>query len=703
MRLILAFTFLLLNVYVNAQHQDKVDFIRGNIFIEPIPEEKKIKGNVVYKFRVLANVDSVFLDANDIQFSKVLLDGKPIDYANNKKIISIRNKFEKNKNYELNIQYSCEPKQTVYFMGWDSSSSFNGKDSLAEHSRSQIWTQGQGKYTSHWLPSFDDMTEKVEFDLNITVDKTSQVIANGELTNKNEGKSKATWSFDMKQPMSSYLIAFVVGNYSKQALVSSSGIPIENYYYPQDSLKVEPTYRYTKEIFDFLEEEIGVAYPWQNYKQVPVWDFLYAGMENTGTTIFSDQYVIDSIAFVDKNYVNVNAHELAHQWFGNLVTEKDGEHHWLHEGFATYYAYLAERKVFGDDHFYWKLYDTAQQLQELSNREEGESLLDPKAGSLTFYEKGAWALVMLRDLLGDEVFKNGIKDYLKKYRFKNVTVSNFIDEMERASGENLSTFEKKWLESTLFPYEDVIEKLSHESSSIASFLKMEVGLNASKSDDIDYLNYWTENNSMHLKTRMLEKYRSSLSPELLNRAFQSDTVPVRQSLLSQRGITAVLTKEQLISLLSDRSYITKEMALFNLWQNYPEGRVEYLEMTKDVVGLHNKNIRLLWLTLAILTEDYNKSQTQNYFEELNAYTGSEYSFEVRQNAFFYLKEAFTFNEECLVNLMQATNHHAWQFKKFARNLVEELLEDPDYYKLIENLSQELKDDDLRYIHTKLKN
>ncbi len=693
MKRILGVIFLLLNVYVSAQHQDKVDFIHAEIFIEPIPDEKRIIGTVIYEFQILADVDAVFLDARDLQFSKVLLDGKPIGYTNNGKTISIRNEFKNKKNYELNIQYSCEPKQTVYFLGW--ADFIEGNE--------QIWTQGQGKYTSHWLPSFDDMTEKVEFDLNINANNGHEVIANGILTNKNEDKKKTTWSFDMQKPMSSYLLAFVIGDYNKQELISDSGIPITNYFYPEDSLKVEPTYRYTKEIFDFLEKKIGVAYPWQNYKQVPVRDFLYAGMENTGTTIFSDQYVIDSTAFVDKNYVNVNAHELAHQWFGNLVTEKDGEHHWLHEGFATYYAYLAEREVFGDDHFYWKLYKTAQQLQEISERGEGQSLLDPKASSLTFYEKGAWALVILRELVGNGAFKTGIKNYLKKYEFKNVTVTNFINEMEFASSLNLSDFKKNWLESTSFPINVAIEELSQESTSIAVFLKLEAEMKSAQSEDIDYLKYWNQSNSIHLKTRMLEKYRSALPFEVQDKAFQSDTVPVRRSLLSQKGLNDILPKEQLVSLLSDRSYITKEMALFNLWQYYPEDRFTYLEMTKGIIGLPNKNIGMLWLILAILTENYKESDTQNYLEELNSYTGSEYSFEVRQNAFFYLKEAITFNEESLINLILATNHHAWQFKKFARNLVDELLEDPNYYLKIQKLAQELKDDDLRYIHTKLKN
>ena len=188
------------------------------------------------------------------------------------------------------------------------------------NNKTQVWTQGQGKYTSNWLPSFDDMNEKIEFDLSISTPSIYKTIANGKLVDKIEEKNLTTWKYDMQYPMSSYLVALAVGNYDYETEVSKSGIPIEMYYYPNKSDIVEPTYRHTKHIFAFLETEIGVAYPWQNYKQVPVKDFLYAGMENTSLTIFSDSHMVDSIGFIDKNYINVNAHELAHQWFGDLVT-----------------------------------------------------------------------------------------------------------------------------------------------------------------------------------------------------------------------------------------------------------------------------------------------------------------------------------------------------------------------------------------------
>lgn len=685
----LSFTFLAF-----SQHQDKVDFIHADVYVKPIPLEKKIIGTVAYKFKVLSDVDSVFLDANNMKFGYVSLDDKIAKYDHTDEIIVFRQKFKANETHTIGIGFETQPKQTVYFLGWD--------DSI--YGNEQVWTQGQGKYTSHWMPSFDDMQEKVEFDLTIAAALDMTVIANGQnlLTLKKKDKEFFEWNYDMEKPMSSYLLAFAIGNYDKQELISKNGISIENYYYPKDSLKVESTYRHTKEIFDFLEDEIGVRYPWQNYKQLPVHDFLYAGMENTTTTIFSDSYVIDSTAFVDKNYVNINAHELAHQWFGNLVTEKDGNHHWLHEGFATYYAYLAEQQVFGDDHFYWKLYEKLQQLNDEVAKGQGQSLLDPKASSLTFYDKGAWALFMLRNEVGEKAFKKGIKNYLKKYKYKNATVDDFLKEVQKATRKNLLNFRQAWLVGKDFPIEKAKALLAEKSPSIKLLFDMEADFKAFQSDDIEYEKYWDATNSIHLKMYILKNYMSSLPEEISVRAFESDTIPIRQALLSGRDLLKFMDKEKLEALLKDESYITKENALFAIWQAYPQESAKYLDATRDVVGLPNKNVRLLWLTLAMLSENYNGIKTKDYFDELSSYTNSEYSSEIRQSAFFYLKEAFGLNEESLINLVKATNHHAWQFKKFARNLIDELLVDSDYKARLEKLAIKLKTEETLYLNSKLK-
>tara|TARA_R110002033_G_scaffold2424_2_gene16823 strand:- start:67026 stop:69143 length:2118 start_codon:yes stop_codon:yes gene_type:complete len=699
-RLLLLFSFL--NATIHGQIQDKVDFTEATISIDISPKERQIKGIVDYKFDVLNAVDSIFLDAKEFNFSSVHINHKKVEFSNDGQYITVKKKFKKGKTYILTLAYIAKPKQTVYFVGWDTSTTHMNQPSTLQN---QVWTQGQGKYTSYWLPSFDDMNEKVEFDMNITFDDKYTVIANGQLIGKqNRDRNKITWSFDMQKPMSSYLLAFAVGNYSKKTLYSKSGILLEQYYYPQDSLKVEPTYRYSKEIFNLLEDKIGVPYPWQDYKQIPVKDFLYAGMENTSATIFSDAYVIDSTAFIDKNYVNVNAHELAHQWFGDLVTEVDGNHHWLQEGFATYYALLAEQAIFGDDYYYWKLYNAAQSLNTMSLEGKGEALSKDNASSLTFYEKGAWALVFLKNELGEAYFKKGIKAYVEKYQFKNVTIRDFLSEMERVSGKSLLNFESIWLNDTTFPYKEVETYLKNNSESIASYVKLQNELKntLTPNDKIaTIVRYFQNSSSIALKKKIILEYAEILSEDFIKKVFLSTDIEIRQAVvLSKRKITQSLKREY-ESLLNDKSYVTLENVLYKLWFNFPADRKQYLDQTQDIVGLPDKNIRLLWLTLALVTQDYNNLKTKEYFDELGSYTSPDFSMETRQTAFQYLFQTLGLTDVNLKDLANAAVHHSWQFKKFARSLLDELLKDEDYKNRITALVPMLNQDEKRYISSKL--
>ena len=693
MNFINSLLFFLLTGFLFSQPQPSVDFFKADVDIIPDPGFKRINGKITYSFKALNKTDSVFLDAKNMDFFSVLLNGRKVRYRNTKEKLIFYKRLKADKTYRLTLDYSTIPEQTVYFLGWE--------DSIPDNN--QIWTQGQGKYTSHWLPSFDDMNEKVEFDLSLTFDKEYQVIASGKLKDTISKDSLRTWFFDMNKPMSSYLLAFAIGNYNCKKFKSKGGIPVELYYYPADSLKEEPTYRYSKEIFDFLSDEIGIAYPWQNYKQIPVRDFLYAGMENTGTTIFSDGFVIDSVAFVDKNYVNVNAHEMAHQWFGNLVTEKDGNHHWLHEGFATYYALLAEKKLFGEDYFYWKLYESAKQLQLLSSQGKGEALTNPKASSLTFYEKGAWALHILRNTLGDKAFRQGMRSYLNRFEYSNVTISDFIREMQQFSDSDLKEFEQTWLLDTNFPYEEVKKLLVESSPELQTYFDLQWELTSSNTNNEQLIKKVWDNNSSHrIKENIILDYHKSLSESFLKNAFTTEDLKTRQALCITTDRIPSGLKEQFESLLRDNSYITIENALYRLWISYPDLRITYLEKTKGIIGLPNKNIRLLWLFLAVLTKDYlDDVQKADYTEELFGYTSAEYSFEVRQNAFSLLAGVFPLTDQNLLDLIEASIHHSWQFRNFARNLIERLLNDDKQKERLLKLSKELKGKELRYIKNKL--
>ena len=654
MRFLFLFCFCITFCYC-TQAQRNVDFTKVEAQIKPY--SNGLSGVARYDFTVLKSVDTLRLDAVNMEFSSVYLSNKAVtdNLHYDGKQVKLAVKLAPG-SYKLKLGYVTQPKQTVYFIPRDTTASIR-----------QIWTQGQGKYTSHWLPSFDAMDEKLEFDLHFYVPSKYTVIANGKLIDTTSTGGLTHWEFDMKNPMSSYLAAFVIGDFDKRTIQSTSGIPIALYYEPKDSLNYEPTYRYTKEIFNFLEEEIGVAYPWQTYKQVPVQDFLYAGMENTSCTIFSNQYVIDSTAFVDKNYVNVNAHELAHQWFGNLVTEASGDHHWLHEGFATYYAYLTERALFGDDHFYWKLYQTARTLQNLSENEGGEALTDPNANSLTFYEKGAWALVALRNRVGDAAFKKGIQTYLKTHAFNNARIDDFLGHLETTSGTDLGNFKEVWLSNEEFPWEEVRTLLAKQNKSVGLFMEL---LEKEVTQD-SVMAYWDKGYPVPYKRAFLSKFGPQLSEVTLSQLLEGEGVEVRQS---GAMVWPSLTEEYrpfLETFFADDSYVTKELILFKLWQAFPERRTNYLEMLDGVTGLPNKNVRQLWLALSLLTDGYSLENKRAWYAELNGYAQPQYSFEVRQLALQYLVQLGALDDQSLLSLFKATSHHVWQFKKYARNTLRE--------------------------------
>tara|TARA_B100000795_G_scaffold263296_1_gene242249 strand:- start:21564 stop:23633 length:2070 start_codon:yes stop_codon:yes gene_type:complete len=651
--------FLFFPFLAYSQQTQVVDIIRISAEVRPSLSEKQIHGRVTVTFLILKDTQEVYLDAVAMEpeaASKSANTAIMVRFTKDK--VWLEGAFKKGTTYSVNFEYAATPNKALYFVG------------------EQIWTQGQGKNTSHWLPSLDDMNDKIEFDLTILAPKGKTVVSNGSLIKKIDSQGLTSWFFDMKQPMSSYLVAFTIGNYSSTKMFSKSGISLEHYIDVQDTLHLESTYRYSKKLFDFLEAEIGVAYPWQNYKQVPVRDFLYAGMENTGCTFFSKAFVVDSIGFKDRNYVKVNAHELAHQWFGNLVTETSGTHHWLHEGFATYYALLAERELFGDDYYYWKLFESANRLMALSEQGKGQSMLDAKASSLTFYEKGAWALHLLREAIGEASFSAAIKSYLNKYQFKNVNTTQFIAEIKAHTSIDVSQWQKDWLQQADFKatqaYRSLVAsafmKSYFEIASLApeAFIDKKIFLETALTFPNDYIGQ----EAVYQLSR--EPFADVLP--LYKIAFNSENLFVRQAIaLSQEDSIPKAIQLDFEGLLEDPSYVTQETALLKLWRYFPENRARYLDLTKTSIGFQDRNLRQLWLVLAINTKGYEQDSHASFVKELKGYASATYSFELREIAFDYIDTLSLWDLETIESLLQATTHHYWRFRDAARKHLDTIL------------------------------
>jgi aminopeptidase N len=677
------YLLLLFSVFSFAQQIQSVDFksVHASLAINPV--KRNIVGQCEYVFDVKKKPDTIRIDAQKMEFTEVKINGSRVKSVNNKRELLLFEGFRKGQN-KLTFSYEAFPTQAMYFVNWD----FTKEDTKPEELNGQIWTQGQGKNTSNWLPCIDDPNEKAIFSLDIAFEKSFGVLSNGILKKVIPSGEEIIWQYAMKQPMSSYLLMVAIGHFSKAEDRSLSGIPLEMYFEREDSVRAEPTYRYNTKIFDFLENEIGVPYPWEVYKQVPVRDFLYAGMENTSATIFSKDFVVDAVAYNDRNYLNVNAHELAHQWFGNLVTAKSGKDHWLQEGFATYYALLAEREVFGDDYFYNKLWRTAKQIKEAS-KTDAIPLLNEKASSLSFYQKGAWALHVLHEALGREKFNEVIRNYLTKYAFSNVTTADFLAEVNFVSDFNTTTFRKKWLEGTEFPEEDVMALLL-KNDFIKQYIELEKLPPDIKKDRAEIIRIMASDAYYPVKELLV--YQNIAIPYedktyLIAAAMKTDNVQVRQAVAATVAEIPETFRLPYEGLLGDKSYETQEIALFNLWKSFPDHRKRYIELSKDWVGFNDKNLRLMHLTLIFMGDD-QKEKVKAY-KELLTYTGTNFDSNLQQIALQKLLDLEIYTEPLFRSLIYGTGSHRWQFVKFSKDNIRKLLKEPKHREVFVKIRPQL--------------
>jgi aminopeptidase N len=654
--------FFLFTVFTFAQQNQKVDFktAYGNISINPI--ERKVSGSVRYVFEIKQAIDTIKIDAQKMVVTNVKINNKTVKFTNTGKAINLFEGFKSGKN-TVDFNYEATPKQTMYF---------NGDFTCESCTNQQVWTQGQGKYTSHWFPSFDDVNEKVVFNMNITFDKEYNVLSNGVLKDVYSFNNKKIWKYEMYKPMSSYLLVIAIADFMNKTLASDSSIPLQLFIQPKDTAKFEPTYRYSKQIFDYLEKEIGVKYPWKIYKQIPVEDFLYAGMENTSATIFAQDYVVDAIGFNDRNYVNVNAHELAHQWFGNLVTAKSGKHHWLQEGFATYYALLAERQIFGDDYFYHQLYRSSLQLRNAA-KTDTIPVMNEKASSFSFYQKGAWSLHLIRETIGPKLFQKAVINYLKKYQYQNAETDDFLAEVRKVSDFDTETFKKVWLEDYRFRSDEANALLKKNIFIQTLFETQKMRLKPFADNKERFATLLQSTVFYPVKTEILYQLKDISfvdKKELLLLALQTNDIKVRQSVAEFTDEIPFEFKANYETLLDDASYDTREIAFMNLWKNFPESRNIYLAKAQNWIGGNDKSLRTLFLTFSI---ENNSPEKEKYYNELLDYTSSKYESSVRQNAIINALAIDDNNPTVLKNLVNATTHYKWQFTKFARDKIRELL------------------------------
>ena len=325
----------------------------------------------------------------------------------------------------------------------------------------QIWTQGEPNHASNWFPTIDAPNQKSTQEIYITVDSSFTTISNGLLldqTYHTDGTRTDYWKQAL--PHAPYLFMLGVGNYYKHTEWFDS-LEVSYYTEPQYADQVEHVFGKTQEMIKFFSERLGVAYPWEKYSQIIVRNFARLGaMENTSASIFYEELLADKNTLVNRDFEPIIAHELAHQWFGNLVTCESWNHIALNESLATYSEYLwfehskgkeyADYHLFKDTRKYFKESDQKQVSIVRTQYENPEELFDRHT-----YEKGAIVLHMLRAYIGDEPFFKGLKIYLQKFQFGTAELSDLRKCFEKSSGFDLVWFFDQWFHTPGHPILDL--------------------------------------------------------------------------------------------------------------------------------------------------------------------------------------------------------------------------------------------------------
>ena len=427
---------------------------------------KTVNGDTTVTLKPLAaNFSTVEFDQTGLNFKAVTLDGSaaPLKYrtAGEKIIVTLDRPYGPNDTVSIRLVYTAvRPKKGVYFVE-------PLMEGGVERRSAQVWTQGEPDEHRHWFPSFDFPSDKATTEQIITTDKAFTVIANGELIEKKENADgSATWHYKMPVAHSSYLISFVIGKYVKIE-EKYKEIPLGYYVYPGTEAIVPKAYGNTKEMMRIFEEITGVPFPYNKYDQTIVAAFNFGGMENiTATTMADTEIFAANVDFLRGNIEDLVSHELAHSWFGDLVTTKNWAELWLNEGFATFMEAAYREKMYGRKDYLRMVEQDAEEYrvsnavsitdairapQLASVKEHGLYNLTANNVSALFdnagvtYSKGGAVIHTLREQVGDANFWKSINIYLNRHKFGSVETTDLKKVMEETSGQNLGWFFDQWV------------------------------------------------------------------------------------------------------------------------------------------------------------------------------------------------------------------------------------------------------------------
>ncbi len=416
--------------------------------IHPDYQRGRLSGTTRMRFTVTRRTDRIILDAVDMDFLTVRASFPVDTWENDGLHLTVRSErpLEAGRDGWVEASYETTPRAGFYF----EIPALSGGD-YAPH----VYTQGEARDARYWFPCNDQPSDRAGHEIQVTIPAEWQSSAAGEKTfERRHGRFKdVSWRFVEEVPP--YLFSFAAGDFVRLE-DEWEGIPLFELVEPADRAAAEATFARTGDILRFYSAYTGVRYPYPKYAQTAVRDFPYGAMENVSATI-TTRNILRVEQGRDPSWGTV-AHEAAHQWFGDLVTCRSWPEAWLNEGFATYFGLLYRREVFGEEDFEYRMGATIDRYTAACRGVHRRALVKRRYRAPmdlffdgTIYPGGAARLRLLSSMLGETVFREGLRRYLEKNAYRSVTSEDLRAAMEAVSGRNLEQFFQEWVYGVGYP------------------------------------------------------------------------------------------------------------------------------------------------------------------------------------------------------------------------------------------------------------
>ena len=413
-----------------------VDVLHIHLDLRPDIERKRLDAHCVTTVRAIEDgVARLVLAAVDLNVASVSRadDGTSLAFRSTSQTleVTLEPPLRAGETLAFDVGYAVEnPRRGLYFV-----------DREPKH----VWTQSQDTDARYWFPCFDYPAEKQPTSARVSVPKGQFALANGALTERVEGANETQFLYEQRIPHATYLVTMVAGPFSEIAQPHDR-VPVWYYTLLGREADGERAFGRTPQMIDVFEHTIGVPYPYERYSQIAVTDFTFGGMENTSATTQTDRVLHAARAHLDFSAEFLASHELAHQWFGDLVTCRDWAHAWLNEVCATYFEAVWLEAYKGWDEYLYDIYGAVRRYLEEDEERYRRPIVcnmfrDPiELFDRHLYEKGAAVLHMLRGELGWERMKRSLRRYVSSNAQRNVETIDLVRAIEAETGRNTRRF-----------------------------------------------------------------------------------------------------------------------------------------------------------------------------------------------------------------------------------------------------------------------